>query len=179
MKITEKMLSKEEVPCADGLEWFRKEKSHELTDLVKSAIKQSKKTRDYASWGLCAVMTNNQRIEWGIFSAYQVAHLWKDKHPKYYAIWDKWASGKDMSEESREAAREVAMVVAWEAATWEARGAARAAGAAARAAGEAAMAAREVTWEAMGAAWAAGDTHDKTLSKLLRYGVKILNKVDK
>ena len=153
MIITEKMLSKEENPCDDGLAWFKKEPNHDMTALVKSAIKQGGEPMNYVGWGLCAVMTKEQRIEWGIFSAYQVAHLWKDKSPKEYAIWDEWASGRDRSNAARDAARDAA----WNAASDAARDAAS-----------------DAAWNAArAAAWNAA--HNKTLAKILRYGVKILN----
>ena len=112
MKITIDMLSKEGTPCAAGLEWFKKEPNQELCALAKSAIKQGKEPMEYVGWGLCAVMTKKQRIEWGIFAAYQVSHLWKKESPVNYAIWDKWASGKDRSDAARSAARAAAMAAA-------------------------------------------------------------------
>jgi hypothetical protein len=191
MNITIKMLSKDETPCEDGLEWFKKEPSHELCDLVKSAIKQGTEPMKYVGWGLCAVMTKEQRIEWAIFSARQVDHLWKDKYPKEYAIWNKWASGEDRSDAAGAAAGAAAGDAAWYAARAAGAAAGDAAGAAAWAAAwyAAGAATWDAVWYAARAAWdAAGDAaraatwdsaNDKTLAKILRYGVKILMEGEK
>lgn len=101
--------------CEDGLKWFDHQENKELSVMVKAAIKEGGEALNYAGWGLCAVMTKEQRIEWAVYSAYQAAHRWKDKYPKEYAIWDTWASGRDRSEAARAAAR---------AAAWAAAGAA-------------------------------------------------------
>lgn len=85
----------------------------EKTAIEKMVKELEKRTEGHCeAWGLDAVMTKEQRTEWGIFSAYQVAHLWKDKHPKEYAIWDKWASGKDRSETTGAAARAAVVAAA-------------------------------------------------------------------
>jgi L-alanine-DL-glutamate epimerase-like enolase superfamily enzyme len=100
--------------CSDGLEWFDRQKDKELSTLVLTAIEEGGESLNYAGWGLCAVMTKEQRVEWAISCAYTVAHLWKDKHPKEFAIWDKWASGRDRSTAARAAARAAARVAAWD-----------------------------------------------------------------
>ena len=186
MKITIDMLSKEGTPCAAGLEWFKKEPNQELCALAKSAIKQGKEPMEYVGWGLCAVMTKKQRIEWGIFAAYQVSHLWKKESPVNYAIWDKWASGKDRSDASRDAARDAAWVAArdaaraaatdaaWDAAWVASRDAARDAARAAAwddAWDAARDAARDAAWDAAMAA-----EYNKVLAKIIRYGIKLLLK---
>jgi hypothetical protein len=102
--------------CSDGLEWFDLQKDKELSTLVLTAIKEGGESLNYAGWGLCAVMTKEQRVEWAIYCAYQVAHLWKDKHPKEFAIWDEWASGRDRSTAARVAASDAARVAASDAA---------------------------------------------------------------
>ena len=152
MKVNRKTLTKLNA-CSDGLAWFDKQDDKELSSLVKTAIKEGEESMNYAGWGLCAIMTKEQRIEWGIYCAYQVAHLWKDKYPKEYEIWDTWASGRDRSESARAAAR---------AAAW----------AAARAA--AGDAAGDAAWAAAGDA-----ARTKMLAKLLRKGVAIVYKWEK
>ena len=99
MKITLAQISKERMPCKDGLAWFNAQEDKDLISLVKAGIKGSKETMRYINWGLCAVMTKAQQGEYIIYAARQVEHLWKDKHPKEYAVWNKWASSEDRSDE--------------------------------------------------------------------------------
>ena len=68
--------------CEDGLEWFDKQEDKELSSLVKTAIKEGGEALNFAGWGLCAVMTKEQRIEWAIYCAYQVAHFMERKAPQ-------------------------------------------------------------------------------------------------
>ena len=98
MKITKSMLNKHATPCEDGLAWFKKQKDQSLVGLVKEGIKGGKDTMMFVNWGLCAIMTEKQRVEYTTYAAYQVAYLWKDKYPKEFKVWDEWASGRDRSD---------------------------------------------------------------------------------
>ena len=119
MNITKSMLSEQGTPCEDGLAWFIAQKDHSFVALVKEGIKGGKDTIRYVNWGLRAIMTKEQRIEYAIYAAYHVAYLWKEKYPKEYAVWSKWASGEDRGAAAWAAAGDAA----WDAdgdAAWDA-----------------------------------------------------------
>ena len=112
MNITKSQLVKLNA-CEGGIEWYDKQDTDDLITLVKAAIKQEKfiasngeteNTLSFANWGIIAIMTDEQRREYAIYAAYQVAYLWKNKYPKKFKIWDEWASGRDRGTATRAAA---------------------------------------------------------------------------
>ncbi len=74
MKITLKMLSKHRKPCPDGVEWFKTQKSHELTDLVENAIKEGMKQMEYCNWGIAQCMTKIQAVSYACYAEQATAY---------------------------------------------------------------------------------------------------------
>ena len=194
MEITLDFLEKEEA-CCDGVAWFKAQKKTSLDDVVSELAEEGK--LDWANWLLCHVFSHEQKIQYAVFSAEQVLHLFEQQNPgdnrPRLAIEAAKAVLKENTQATREAARAAADAAdagglaasraAGDARTvardardaWAAWSAAWAARAASRAAGAASRAAARDAW----AAWsAAGDApRDAMKLKIILYGCGLL-KID-
>ena len=164
MKITKKWL-RETKACAEGVDWFNSQKETDSIKVLKKLIKKDK--LDWANWTICRVFNRKQRIQYAVFAAEQVFHLWKDKHPKEAAVWRKWVDNgcaKDDAASAYDAAYAAADDAAYAAAYDAAYAAAYAASAA---------------YAAAYAASAASAAKKQLKLKILNYGLNLLKGGDK
>ena len=195
MKITKKWLKKVEV-CGKGVVWFNDRKFKSDKDVFDQLFKDNQ--YEWASWTIVQLLNKTQRIQYAVYAAEQVLHIFEEKWPKDKRPREAIKAAKEAlkknnkkaraaaGEAAREAAREAraAREAAWEAA-WAAGEAARAAaGEAARAAAGEARAAREAAWAAGEAAWAAAGeaaraaagkaAREAMRKRIVEYGMKLV-----
>ena len=193
MEITVKFL-KDERACTEGVDWFKNQNETEHTNVINALKKEG--YFNWANWLIVRLLTHPKQIQYAIFAAEQVIEIFEkefpnDKRPRMAIEAARLVFKKD-NKENRAAAGEAARA-AGEAAGDVARTAARAAAWAARdaswAARDAAGAARDASWAAGSAAWAAGEAakavamaaaraaaRKEMQSKILNYGLKLLEK---
>ena len=122
MKVTLSFLKKENA-CQSGIEVFKKvfNNSAELKDIINFAIDKNKKELlQHANWLIVRKMTHRQKIQYAIFAAEQVLHIFEKKYPEdkrpRQAIEAAKSYLKNPSEENRKAAAYAAYAAAYAAA---------------------------------------------------------------
>ena len=111
MKVTTEFL-KSQMACVQGFAWFCDAfpNGGEHGEVVNKLIECDK--WDWTRWLVVRLMTKPQKIEWAIFCAEQVIHIYEKKYPgdarPRNAIEAAKAYLRDQSEESRMAARKAA-----------------------------------------------------------------------
>ena len=160
MEITLDFLEKEEA-CCGGVAWFKAQKKTSLDDVVSKLAEEGK--IDWANWLLCHVFSHEQKVQFAVFSAEQVIHLFEKQNPGDNRPRLAIEAAKAVLKENTQATRDAAWAAA-RAAYAAARYAEEATRYAAYAAGDAAWAAARAAyaaWDAADAAWdaayAAGD----------------------
>jgi hypothetical protein len=78
MRITLKWLEKHGA-CTDGKDAFAGQKERDGVKILKTLI--ANKQLEWASWLVCRVFTHKQRIQYAVFAAEQVLHIFEAKHP--------------------------------------------------------------------------------------------------
>ena len=65
--------------CKDGKEWFAAQKESELRKVVDALMADN---RDgWARWIVSRVMSKKQRVEWAVYCAEKVLHIFEEKYP--------------------------------------------------------------------------------------------------
>jgi hypothetical protein len=178
MIITKKWLDEQDA-CVEGKDWVA-ENSPE-TDGVELVKKLMAAHLDWANWLIVRIMTRPQYLAYAIFAAEQVIEIYEkqypnDKRPRNAIKAAKKVLAKD-TPSNRAAARD-----AWAAAGDAAGAAAKAARAAAKAARDASGAAWTAAGAAGDAAWAAakaaGAARDAMQTKILNYGLSLLEAIN-
>ena len=83
MKITKRWL-KEKCACVDGMAWFLKNYSKEVTveELVEKLINTAEKEKlKWGNWLLNKIFNREQKIRYAIFAAEQVLSFYENKYP--------------------------------------------------------------------------------------------------
>lgn len=188
--VTKKWLIEQNRCSVNYWDQWVKTKSLPIIKAVQLLI--TKEKYDWGNWLVVQGMTKKQHIQYAVYAAKQVLHLYEKKYPDdkrpRKAINAALRCIKKDTKKNRNAAW-VARDAAEAAARDAARDAARAAAWAARAARDAAKAARDAAEAAADAAWAAAwaaraaardaaayAAWDVMLKKILRYGIRILEK---
>ena len=170
-------------PCEDGYEFVLELKT---TDLKVIFEKLKEHNADWANWLLVRLLSNKNKVQYAIYAAEQVIHIFEaryptDNRPRQEIDFAKAhvLSAETVLAAARAAARDAARAAVLDAARAAAREtdrAARAVAGAAWAAVGAARAAWVAAWEAAGAARdaAGAAAGDEVNSKILDYGLKLL-----
>ena len=186
---------KENHACGESLKAFDKETNH---DVFATLERLKAKNREWGNWLIVRLMTHRQTIQYAIFAAEQVIDIFEKKYPDDYrprlAIEAARDYLKDPSAKNKKAAAAYAAAAAAANAAYAAYAAA-AADAAANAAyaADASSAAADASSAAAYAAYAAANAADaaaaanaanaaaayvaariKMLTKILKYGIKLL-----
>lgn len=192
MKINKKWL-KEKEACKEGADWFLEKYGDqgetEGLQVVKDLMADNKP--EWANWLIVRIMERKQYLVYAIFAAEQVIDIFEKEYPSdnrpRLAIEAAKKVLEDDNRENRAAATaaadaaRAAWAAAWAAATAAAaaRAAARAAAWAADAAATAADAARAAAWAAAvarAAATAAATAWAEMQTRILNYGIRLLEK---
>ena len=196
MKITEQWLKKHDA-CSDGIKAFCAQKETDSTKILKLLIKSNEKEKlEWANWLIVKLFRNNkQRISYVIFVAKLVLNIFEEKYPgdlrprKAIEAAEKYLKNptqrnKNASDDAARAAR-----VASDDAARVARAASDDAASDAASAAWATWAVAYAVWGASDAAYAvwvvayavwgadaasAADDYNKTLIKILKYGITLL-----
>ena len=174
MEITKQWLKKH-IACQEAVEWYSLQKNKD-TQAILNAIIREKKPLDWFNWYLSRRLPKIKRVQYAVFAARQVLRIFEDKYPDdkrpREAIEAAEKYIKNPTNKNKDAA-DAADAAADAADAAYAADAADAADAAAYAA-YAAYAADA----AADAAYAAADeaARRKVLIKILRYGLKLLEK---
>ncbi len=173
MILTKEFLTENNV-CQEGVQWFCAQTEVDVKKIIIKLINENK--LDWANWLLSKLLSPRQRVQYAVFAAKQVLPLFEKEFPKdsrprkAIEAAERVLSLKE--EDAAEAAAEAASAAAEEAARAAARAAAWAAEAAAGAAWAARAAARAAAWAAEAAAWAA---EAATMTRILEYGISLIN----
>ena len=79
MKISIETL-KENGACSDGMEWLESLGTLDLKTVIEKGIEQEQWS--HLRYGLSYLMTKPQRVEWVIFCAESVLHIYEDQYPE-------------------------------------------------------------------------------------------------
>ncbi len=200
-KITSKFLTKHRA-CLEGIDYFKAKgwEGASLTTVITTLISTNEKEKlDWANWLLTRCLNKKQNVQYAVYAAESVLSIFEKQYPDdnrpRLAIEAAKAYIKKPCAKTK-AAAENAETAAWNAETavgavaraaWTAARAARTAartavGAAVRAAEaaveatktiEAARAARTAAWTV--ARTAVKTAHKKALTKMLKYGLNLIN----
>ena len=165
MKITKQWLKKHNA-CSEGIKAFCKQKETDSTKILKLLIKSNEKEKlEWANWLIVKLFRNNkQRISYVIFVAKLVLNIFEEKYPgdlrPRKAIEAAEKCLKNPSQKNR-------VVAAYAADAYSAASAAYDASA---------YSAASAAYDAYSAASAANaaDDYNKTLIKILKYGLTLL-----
>ena len=187
MKVTLSFLKKENA-CQSGIEVFKKvfNNSAELKDIINFAIDKNKKELlQHANWLIVRKMTHRQKIQYAVFAAEQVLHIFEkkypeDKRPRQAIEAAKLVLKKNNKENRKAAAAYASAVDAAAAANAAANAASYAAAAASYAAAANAANAASASYASYAAAAAsyaaAADKWNKMQINILKNGLKIIYK---
>ena len=163
-------------PADLGVIWYRDQRNHSPMALLTAS-----KTNhpDWANWLLARLLTRDQCVQYAIYAAESVLHIYEERYPKddrprkaietaREYLHQKTKSAARSAESAARSAAESAESAAWSAA-WSAESAARSA---AWSAESAESAARSAAWSAESAAWSAA--YQETLTKITDYGISLL-----
>jgi len=78
MLITKQWL-KEKSACKTGVDWFTAQKESSGIKVVKKLVKEKK--LDWANWLIVRIMDYKQRVQYAVFAAEQVIHIYEKKYP--------------------------------------------------------------------------------------------------
>jgi len=181
-KITREWLNKIGA-CHEAIDWIMERQERDSIKIMTALMADKK--YEWANWGIVRLMNKRQRVQYAIFAAESVLHIFEKTHPNdksaANAINAAKAYLKRPCKRTKAAARAAARAAAWAAARDAARAAAWAAAwdaawdAAWAAAWDAAWAAAwDAAWDAVwdaarDAAWTA------MMKKILEYGMSLLN----
>ena len=151
--------------CTKGINWFTAQTETDGLATVKKLMAEKK--LEWANWLIVRLMAYKQYVSYGVYAAEQVVDIYEKKYPDDGAPRKAIETAKkcveNPSEENKIAANAACCATSWFA-SWAASAANAASEAAGNAAGNAA------SW----AASAAGNTNHKTLAKILKYGIGLL-----
>ena len=148
MKITNKWL-KEKRACIEGIDWFNSQKETEAVKVLTKLIKEKK--LDWANWTICRVFIIKQRVQYAVFAAEQVLHIFEKKYPNDNRPRKAIEAAKKCIKKNTEANRDAAS------------------------AASAAASAASAAYAANVAAYAAASAAKKQLKlKILNYGLNLL-----
>jgi hypothetical protein len=169
--------------CKEGIEWVKEQKCLDLKKLIENAIA----TKDmnilrYANWGIVRFLSKEDKIRYAIYAAEQVIGIFEKKYPKddrpRKAIEAAKEYLKNPSQKNKAAVDAAAAAVDAAAAAAYAAAYAAYAAAAANAADAAAAANAAADAAAYAADANAADANAaariKMLTKILKYGIKLL-----
>jgi hypothetical protein len=155
--------------CSDAVAWIKTQKKKDHKSLFRALIAE-KKDLSWGIWYLTQRFNKTQNIKLAIYAASQVLHIYEDRHPDdkrpRKAIQAARRYLNNPNSENRKAAN----------------AAAKAADAAANAAAYAAADAAYAAYAAANAAYAAdaadaaADAKKELLIKILKYGIKLLER---
>ena len=164
MNISETWLL-EQKACPESVEWFTAQTETDGLAVVKKLTAEKK--LEWANWIIVQLMAYRQYVSYAVYAAEQVIDLYEKKHPDDTQPRNTIKTARkcieNPSEENKIAANAACCATSWFA-SWAASAANAASEAAGNAAGNAA------SW----AASAAGNTNHKTLAKILKYGIGLL-----
>jgi len=145
-KITREWLNKIGA-CHEAIDWIMERQERDSIKIMTALMADKK--YEWANWGIVRLMNKRQRVQYAIFAAESVLHIFEKTHPN-----DKSAANainaakaylkrpcKRTKDAARAAARDAARDAAWDA-VWDA--------------------ARDAAWTAM-------------MKKILEYGMSLLN----
>jgi len=148
MKITEELLNKWDA-CDEGITWFMGQNESDGLEIVKDLMGKDATKNDWANWLIVRLMAKPQYVAYAIYAAEQVIGIYESKYPD--------------DKRPRNAIEAAKAVLAND-----------------TPAASAASAAGDAAWAARDAAWAARDAGDaariKLQVKILKYGIKLLEK---
>jgi hypothetical protein len=175
MKVTKKNLEKLGA-CSEGTEYALKNlKNLDGPEAIKKLIKDKK--LDWANWGITRLLDKTGRVKYAIYAAKQVIKIYEDKYPNdkrpREAIKAAEQYIKSPTKENANAAAYAAHAAYAAAYAADAADVANAAYAAYAAADSAAYAAADVANAAYAAAYAA---YAAMKTKIIKYGLSLLNK---
>ena len=78
MKITNGFLKKHNA-CKDGYEWTLKQENRELEPFLDALVKDDH--WNWANWVIVRCMNKKQNVQYAIFAAEQVIHIYEKKYP--------------------------------------------------------------------------------------------------
>jgi len=185
MKITLEKLKKLRA-CKEGIEWFQAQKETLLDRVCNALLKDNH--ADWADWLIVRCMTKKQQVQYAVFAAEQVIHIFEKKYPedkrprKAIEAAKTWllkpsSSAADAAADAADAAA-AAAAAAYAAAAYAAAAYAAASSAAAAAAADAYAAAAADAADAYAYAAAAdanaADARKDVQIKIINYGLKLL-----
>jgi len=161
-KLTTRWLKKQEA-CSDAIEWFESQKETDPIKIIKKLIRyDSDEKLQWANWFIVRLMNKKQNVQYAIFAAELALCVFEKAYPNddrpRKAIEAAKAYLKNPCEKTKSAARSAASAA--EFAAWSAESAAESA-----------------AWSAASAAWSAASAAGNcngTLTRILRYGIKII-----
>ena len=168
-KLTTRWLKKQEA-CSDAIEWFESQKETDPIKIIKKLIRYDSYGKlQWANWFIVRLMNKKQNVQYAIFAAELALCVFEKAYPSddrpRKAVEAAKAYLKNPCKKTESAARSA------DSAAWSAASAARSA------AWSAASAAWSAAWFAESAARsarsAAGNCNG-TLTRILRYGIKII-----
>ena len=159
-------------PADLGVIWYRDQRNHSPMALLTAS-----KTNhpDWANWLLARLLTRDQCVQYAIYAAESVLHIYEERYPKDDRPRKAIETAREYLHQKTESAARSA-----ESAESAARSAARSAESAARSAAwsaawsaeSAESAAWSAAWSAESAAWSAA--YQETLTKITDYGISLL-----
>ncbi len=172
-RITNNWMSKNDA-CSEAVEWVKEQNTRDAISLYKLTIKDNH--LDWANWGLSRLFNRKQRIQYAVYAAKQVLHIFEEKHPDdkrpRQAIDAAIRCIDNNTAKNRHAA---AYAAAYAAASAAASAYAYAYAAASAAAYAAASASADASADAYADAYAAAAAaREKMRKKILAYGIKLL-----
>jgi len=78
MEISKEWL-KEKSACVDGVKWFLEQKETDGLKIVKKLMKENQLS--WANWLICRVFNYKQRVQYAVYAAEQVIHIFEKKYP--------------------------------------------------------------------------------------------------
>ena len=179
MKLSKEWL-KEKDACPEGIVWFEnQEETDGIKVLEKLMFYDEKEKYHWANWLIVRILTKKQRVQYAIYAAEKVLHIFEEKYPDdkrpRKAIEAARNYLKNPTEETKKAAYAANAAYAAADAANAAYAAADAANAAYAAADAAYAAAYDAAYDAAYAA-AADDNknYNKTLKDIIEYGIKLI-----
>ena len=80
-KITIEYL-KEINACVEGIRWWKSLKTTDLKTIIEASIlSNDSKIIEYGNWLICRVLINEQKVKYAIFSARQVLYIYEKEYP--------------------------------------------------------------------------------------------------
>lgn len=77
MKVTLEKLNELDA-CYDAVQWFKKQKTNNIHELFELAKENH---LDWTNWYLVRILTKAQKIQYAVFAAKSVLHIYQEKYP--------------------------------------------------------------------------------------------------